>query len=153
MKMFYGMMVLMLLGALALPFFMKGPNGEPIMTVDKFVGDSVTSIVPSKPTEMFRWQDEHGVWQFGERPPEATAAARLSVDSSRTNSMGSEWDMTEVVSQAGDADPVNFKMPNSLSDAYKAAPELMGATQRAAKAMNSRTSEMDELLEQMNKGY
>ena len=46
MKLFYVMMVLMLLGALALPFFMKGPGGEPIMTVDKMVGESETQIVP-----------------------------------------------------------------------------------------------------------
>lgn len=143
----------MLLGALALPFFMKGPTGEPIMTMDKMVGDSVTKLIPKKPTELYRWQDEHGVWQFGERAPDAQDAAKLSVDTSNTNSMGSEWDVTEVVQQAGGSDPVNFKMPNSLSDAYRAAPELMGATQRAAKAMNGRQGEMDDLLKQLNQNY
>lgn len=153
MKLFYVMMVLMLLGALALPFFMKGPGGEPIMTVDKMVGESVTQIVPQEPLEMYRWQDEHGVWQFGERAPEQAVAARLAVDGARTNSMGSEWNMSEVVSQAGASDPVDFKMPNSLTDAYRAAPELMGATKRAAQAMNGRQEDMDELLQQLNQNY
>ena len=153
MKLFYAMMVLMLLGALALPFFMKGPGGEPIMTVEKMVGESVTQLVPTEPTQMYRWQDEHGVWQFGERAPEEVVAAMLSVDGARTNSMGSEWNLSEVVSQAGARDPVDFKMPNSLTDAYRAAPELMGATKRAAQAMNGRQEEMDDLLQQLNQKY
>ena len=153
MKMFYAMMVLMLLGALALPFFMEGPNGKPIMTMDKMVGESVTSLIPSEPVEMYRWQDEHGVWQFGERAPEQAPSAMMSVDHSRTNSMGAEWDVTNLVSQSGSSDPVNFKMPNSLTDAYRAAPELMGATQRAAKAMNGRQADMDDLLERLHQNF
>jgi len=152
--MFYAMMVLMLLGALALPFFMKGPDGQPIVTMDDMVGDSVANLVPSEPVEMYRWQDEHGVWQFGERAPEHLTAAKLTVDSSRTTTMGSEWDLTAAVSQsAANSDPVDFKMPNTLTDAYRAAPELMDATQRAADALNSRQQGMDEMLEELNRKY
>lgn len=144
--MFYIMMMVMLLGALALPFFMKGPDGQPIVTVEEMFEDSVSSIVPSKPVEMYRWQDEHGVWQFGERAPTDVAAASITVDGSHTNSMGSEWDVTPIVAGAGESAAVDFQMPNSLSDAYRAAPELMGAAQRAAGVMNSRQEEMDDLL-------
>jgi len=161
MKLFYIMMVLMLLGALALPFFMKGPNGQPIMTVDDMVGDGVSNSLggiaggraSSEPVEMYRWQDEHGVWQFGERAPEQVVAAKLSVDDSRTTSMGSEWNLSETVSQSRAGDPVDFKMPNSLTDAYRAAPELMGATKRAADALNNRQADMDNFLETLNEKY
>jgi|GEM_PF-1464379 len=161
MKLFYIMMVLMLLGALALPFFMKGPNGQPIVTVEDMVGEGVSSglegvvgaLAPSEPLELYRWQDEHGVWQFGERAPEQITAAKLSVDDSRTTSMGSEWNLTETVSQARARDPVDFKMPNTLTDTYRAAPELMGATKRAADALNNRQADMDNFLETLNEKY
>ncbi len=163
------MMVLMLLGALALPFFMKEPNGQPIVTVDDMIGDGVSdavsnglsgvvgSLAPSEPMELYRWQDEHGLWQFGETAPEQFSAARLSVDDSRTTAMGAEWNLTETVaqslSQTRASDPVNFKMPNTLTDAYRAAPELMGATRRAAEALNNRQQGMDGFLETLNEKY
>jgi len=146
MKMFYIMLGFMLLGALALPFFMAGPDGQPLMEVDDVLEDTLGSVLPSEPVEMYRWQDEHGVWQFTERAPDEAAAAKLTYDGSRTNSMGSEWDVTPVVNGSTGNDSVNFQMPNTLSDAYRAAPELMDAAQRAAGVMNSRQAEMDDLL-------
>lgn len=165
MKLFYIMMVLMLLGALALPFFVKGPDGQPIVTVDDMVGDGVSDAVgnglggvvgnlaPSEPLELYRWQDEHGLWQFGENAPQQFTAAKVSVDDSRTTSMGSEWNLTETLSQTGTRDPVDFKMPNSLTDAYGAAPELIGATRRARDALNNRQLDMDDFLEGLNEKY
>ena len=173
MKLFYGVMMLVLVGALALPFFLKGPSGEPIMSVDGAITDAIndtksggrsgTDVSSGTPTEMYRWQDEHGVWQFGEQPPahlQAVSTAesqeispqvwKVAVDHSRTNTMGREWVIEPVVSAArvgGNAD--SFQMPNSLTDAYRAAPELMGAAKRAATSMNDRQADMDDLLEQL----
>lgn len=149
MKVFYTIMVVMLLGALALPFFMHDGNDQPVMTGEKIVGNSVANIVPSDAVEMFRWQDQHGVWQFGENAPEQVVAVKMSLDDSRTTRMGPEWDVRAALGQSSSHDPVNFKMPNSLTNAYQAAPELLGAAQRAAKAMNARTGETTELLEKM----
>lgn len=145
------MMVVMLIGALVVPFFMKGPDGKPIVTMEKMIDDSVpdavADIVPSKPVEMYRWKNEHGIWEFGEAPPEEVAAARMSVDNSRTTTMGSEWNVAPLFDDAeGDADAIDFQMPNSMADAYRAAPELMGAAKRAASVLNDRQAGMDDQL-------
>jgi len=152
MKLFYVMIVLVLL-ALALPFFMKGPSGQPIVTLDKVVGDTEGNIAPGEPVEMYRWQDEHGVWQFGEEAPEQVSAAKLTVDDSRTTAMGSEWNLAAPVTQATAADSVNFKAPNTLNDAYRAAPELMDATRRAVDKLNNRQQGMDEFVNELNQKY
>lgn len=174
MKFAYTMMVLLLFGALALPFFMKGPNGQPIVTVDDMVGEgvvsSVSDLMPAvelgrgEPLEMYSWQDEHGVWQFGERAPDQFIAAMLTVDDSRTTTMGIEWNLIDDVAGSHPStinrfnplnpiDPVDFKMPNTLLDTYGAAPKLMGATQRAADALNSRQLGLDEMLDELNAKY
>ena len=151
MKVFYITMVLGLLGTLVLPFFMKGPEGKPLMTKEQLASDSLSALTPDEPTVIYRWQNEHGVWQFGESAPEHAVATKLSVDTSRTMTMGSEWIVSEKVGQTGASDPVNFEMPNSLTDSYRAAPELMGAAERAAEALNGRQEEMDKFLQQINK--
>ncbi len=150
MKLFYVMIAAALIGAIALPFFIKGPDGKPIVTMDKMIDDTAADIVPQKPVEMYRWQNEHGIWQFGEAPPEQVVATQLKVDTSHTTTMGAEWVVSPVIIEArtGEA-PANFQMPNSLSDAYRAAPELMNAAKRAATVLNDRQSGMDEQLDEL----
>ena len=150
MKLFSFLMVAMLVGAFALLFFLKGPDGKPIVTVDQMIDDTVADIVPAKPVTMYRWQNEHGIWEFGESPPDQTVAAKLSIENSRTTTMGSEWNVTPVLNESrGGSDAVDFQMPNSLSDAYRAAPELMGAAKRAATVLNDRQAGMDEQLDNL----
>ena len=154
MKLFSFLLLALLIGAFALLFFLDGPNGKPIVSVDKMIDDTVADIIPAQPVTMYRWQNEHGIWEFGESPPEQVVADKLSVDNSRTTTMGSEWNVApanspNVNAVRGGSEPVNFQMPNSLSDAYRAAPELMGAAKRAATVLNDRQSGMDEQLKDL----
>lgn len=74
MRLLYFIFVFALIAAVVAPFYLKGPDGMPLMTVDKFVDDNTPEALVT-PTEVYRWQDADGVWQFGDEPP-ATAGAQ-----------------------------------------------------------------------------
>ena len=69
-------MIKLMIGVLILAcgstFFINGPDGKPLMTMDEFLSRSTpSSAVNNKdiePTKVYKWQDEHGVWQFSNTP-------------------------------------------------------------------------------------
>ncbi|MFK8030642.1 MAG: DUF4124 domain-containing protein [Gammaproteobacteria bacterium] len=72
MKLFAKLLVLVLVMALAGPFILKGPNGQPLMRVSdvtqKFKAWMGSS--PAKPgssVELHRWQDENGQWHYSDQ--------------------------------------------------------------------------------------
>jgi hypothetical protein len=90
--------LLLLLAALALPFWLRTPDGRPVMTVDDWLetpsalesvvdeaGDALRSLSggeagPTKEEDdgsasggYYSWQDDAGVWHFSDQPPERLA--------------------------------------------------------------------------------
>ncbi|MBM95109.1 MAG: hypothetical protein CMI09_04590 [Oceanospirillaceae bacterium] len=63
-------------GAFAFPYFMKGPDGKPLMDLDI---DTTISTEQTRQT-FYKWQDGDGVWQFGDNPPEGVAKIAVNVD-------------------------------------------------------------------------
>ncbi len=63
-------MILIVILACVGPFFIKGPNGTPLMTIDDiFEAPAVPeSAVNKAPTQVYRYKDENGVWQFTDQP-------------------------------------------------------------------------------------
>ena len=141
MRLFYFLIMLVLIGAVALPFYMKGPTGQPLMTVDDFVDDSV----PSLPTPVYRWQDEHGVWQFGESPPEGVAAEPVNVSPNYTE-FEAQWEAEWQARHPDEASPgTGISMPGSgsmpgLGDVYDGA-----ALEKAEAAAQLLEERMDDL--------
>ncbi len=91
MKPFYTLIGLVLLAALVAPFFIT-LQGQPLMTVDEVLDDATPDALKST-TEVYRWQDEHGVWQFSEEPPpQASAHAAETVQiEDKITSLGKQW--------------------------------------------------------------
>jgi hypothetical protein len=84
MKIFNKLLILMVLAALAGPFFLKKPDGTPFLNWRDFIPqnplESVKeSVVPSPPKKMYKWKDAKGHWQFGDMPPEGVAAQEMQV--------------------------------------------------------------------------
>lgn len=67
-------------------------QGQPLMTVDEVLDDATPSALKSS-TEVYRWQDEHGVWQFSEEPPpQASAHSAETVQiEDKITSLGKRW--------------------------------------------------------------
>ncbi|MEM7081774.1 MAG: DUF4124 domain-containing protein [Pseudomonadota bacterium] len=73
MKVFIKLMLLLLIAAMAGPFFIRGPDGQPLMKwrdiTSKF-GNWSSSASGGDSVEVHRWQDENGQWHYSDEPPE-----------------------------------------------------------------------------------
>ena len=87
------MMILIVLLACVVPFFIKGLDGRPPMTLEDWkmgmpelpmdlLIEVAQESVPVTPevTEGYRWQDENGVWQFSNNPNDALGAEVMVLD-------------------------------------------------------------------------
>ena len=88
-KIFIGLLII----ACIAPLFIKGPDGEPIMTLDDWriylpqslddlvpgASNEMEQAVPSAPTTVYKWQDENGQWHFSNTPPETGIAEELEL--------------------------------------------------------------------------
>ena len=79
-------MIFLLVLAFAGLFFLKGPNGEQILSVTDFA-PSVPEIntpnspaIPTGPTKVYKWQDENGVWQFSNQAVDAENGEVIELD-------------------------------------------------------------------------
>lgn len=72
--MFIKLMILVVALACVAPFFIKGPGGKPLMTIDKLLVNeqrhSALSAAKTKPekVKVYKWKDKDGVWQFSNMP-------------------------------------------------------------------------------------
>ncbi|MEH6346557.1 MAG: DUF4124 domain-containing protein [Bermanella sp.] len=78
MSLFYKLIILGLILALASPFIMKKPDGTPFMTWQQLMPDDVKSSF-KKDTQLYRWKDDKGHWQYTDTPPENNQAERIVV--------------------------------------------------------------------------
>lgn len=75
MKLFIKLIVLVLILAMAGPFFMRGPDGQPLLRLSdvtqKFKSwmSSGSSSAPGSPVKVHRWQDEEGQWHYSDEAP------------------------------------------------------------------------------------
>lgn len=80
MKLFNKLLMLAVVAALAGPFFLKKPDGTPLLNWRDFIPKNpIESVIPSEPQKMYKWKDAKGHWQFGDMPPEGVHAIEMSV--------------------------------------------------------------------------
>ena len=60
-------------------FVIKRPDGQPWLSVSDLapdlseLKDEMGDAMPREPAHVYRWQDDEGVWQFSDQPPEQMA--------------------------------------------------------------------------------
>ncbi len=151
MRLSYFLMVLVLIGAVALPFYLKGPAGVSSINLSEVA----EQVIPHTQTQVFQWRDEHGVMQFGDTPPIGSHAQSILVDTDNTMRMGNDWNLApaaEAPVVVGGVGEATATLPSSPFAAYKAAPQLIEATKRATAKLNARAQDMDGLLSQIVEG-
>mgnify|MGYP001185718679 CR=1 FL=1 len=89
------MLGLLIIACIA-PLFIKGPSGEPLMTLDDWkidvpvpIKDLVGSLTGGaknplpveghQPMQVFKWQDDEGQWHFSNAPPNLGIAEGLEI--------------------------------------------------------------------------
>lgn len=94
MKLFTRLLGLIVVLALAGPFFMKGPDGRPLWTIQDTIskvktttsrwfskaGVSKAKVALSNEVVVYRWRDADGVWQFSAEVPEGVTAETMRID-------------------------------------------------------------------------
>lgn len=74
---------LILIAAFAGLFLLKSPGGEPILSFDDLkpeVPQIKAGESPSRPTQVYRWQDENGIWQFSNQPQDESHGETIELD-------------------------------------------------------------------------
>ncbi len=93
MPIFYKLIILALIGALAAPFILKKSDGTPMMTFAQFMPDASKSInklksIGKDAPQLYRWKDAKGHWQYSDTPHESADAekfqANVTINSMKT---------------------------------------------------------------------
>ena len=130
------------------PFFIKGPDGKPLLNIEELMADlSPTDLLPkavqsaaesSAPamTKVYRWQNENGVWQFSDNPNDAPGAEVMELDG--------KINMIESV-----APPSATKSPTAIPGVATVssgqAAELMNTVNNLQENIDKRKADMDAL--------
>lgn len=106
------LIILLAIAAITAPFFIKGPDGRPLMTSDELLpistglsgGSEQRSELPATPSKnIYRWQDETGQWHYSDTPPAHTKSENVTLKPVNT-----------VPALQSEAKPVNGR--NTVSD-------------------------------------
>jgi len=82
MGIFNKLLLLILVLAVASPFFLKKPDGTPIMDINEFlkpVQSIKEKVMPSESKTLYRWKDDKGNWQYSDYPPDNNQAESYKV--------------------------------------------------------------------------
>jgi|GEM_PF-6810193 len=181
-KFFYRAVVLCLLAMLVSPFFVKTPEGKPIMTLDDmfsfdpmllkqryrstintFFGWNAKNItnqdetldkekLPSDVTKFYKWQDENGDWHFSDVKSDSFKAEAIRINHNR-NILG--FDDVNKESAAVDGkilDDISEKRTDKLSDKEKVSP-LEGGAKNYFKKMTHTYDDANAVQEKIDQNH
>ena len=157
-------MVGFLIIACIAPLFIKGPSGEPLMTLDDWkidvpvqikdlVGKLTNGAKKSLPVEeqqpmqVFKWQDDEGQWHFSNAPPDLGIAEEIQI---------SDVNLMEAYlppAPPSDADESSASGPMSVSPGIpqpEQVQEMMETIEQFQETVNERKEVLDSLSAQQN---
>lgn len=152
-RLFVRFMAALLVTAIAAPFYLTGPGGRPLLTLDRI---TAPMVLPPAVAEVFsgsapeagvagpavyRWQDEYGIWQFGEAPPEGTEAEAMEVTTHITP-LGEDWRVDPVQDEPTPSAPA---LTGNPLEVYARAPELIDSARQAARKMEEHNEQLRAL--------
>lgn len=141
--------VLLLVAALGIPFFIDNQQGEPMLslpTKDDLVPAIVEKNIPKLPntTTVYKWQDEHGVWHYGDAPPAKEKTVTTMQLDNRTNVIQS---LKPEKKDEGSSNPA-LQMTPSDTDflSVERAANVLKDAKLAAQAMEERNKHLQAVL-------
>ncbi len=138
--------VLIVILACVGPFFIEGPDGEPLLRIEDFMPSSpdLPDVAPAEPVTVYKWQDENGVWQFSTEPVEGVDAETMELDGSVT--VMEALDPRELRRLQGDEpESPSFNLPSGLMTvAPDKVEEMMDAANNLQSTIDERKEEVDK---------
>ncbi len=146
-------MIVIVILACAGPFFINGPDGNPLMTLEDLKPDITSPAdllpdaltpdpAPAAPTRVYRWQDADGVWQFSNNPADAQGAEEMALDGN-INTMEA-FKAPEKKAQAGKPSAPS-SIPGVATVSPGQAAELMNTVTNLQETIDARKSDMDAM--------
>jgi len=135
MSLFIKLILLVVAAAMAAPFFLKGPDGAPLLSWDRLhapevrlpdLGKAADTMreklgteeeVRARPVEVYKWQDGEGRWHYSDNNEQGRAAQKLTVDPNANLSHFEPFKASEYKEQAP---PVRKKSDSSASISFPA---------------------------------
>jgi hypothetical protein len=137
-------MILILMAAFAGLFFVTGPGGEAVLTLEDFKPEPAEMDAGQAPTKVYRWQDENGIWQFSNQPEDETQGELLELDG-KINTMpavdASILNQKQVASKQS-----TMSVPSGFTTVSNdKVEEMMDAVNELQSTVDSRKAEIDKL--------
>ncbi len=128
--------------AVIAPYFIKGPDGKPLMSADKTL-----SHQGSRQT-FYKWQDDKGMWHFSDEVPDGVQALPVEVDTAANivQSVPLEKkaeDKAEPEAEAA-ADKVSAPAGFPMTVDPAAIPQLIKDAQNVQSLVDKRTRQIDD---------
>ncbi len=126
-------------------FFIKGPDGKPLMTIDELFSAPKPSTAEAnrniEPTKVYKWQDENGVWQFSNTPVTAQEAEVVVLDG-QINTMDA-YVAPKESRQTEAASPFSALPPGVTTVSPDKIGEMMDTVNNLQQTVDDRKAELD----------
>lgn len=138
-------MVLLLIAAFVGLFFVNGPDGERVLTLEDFKPDVPAMEAEPElttPTKVYKWQDENGVWQFSNQPQDAVLGETVEYDG-KINTMPA----VEATSSGSSAsEQPGLAIPSGLTTVSgEQAAEMMETVNNLQQTVDERKAQLDAM--------
>jgi hypothetical protein len=143
--MFLKIMILLVVLAGVGLFILKGPSGEPFLTLDDFTPDpEITDVLAQKaePVTIYKWQDEDGAWHFSNEPVDVEGVETMVVDGD-INLIPAVTTSTSRAVKRPDAKAYSSIPAGVTSVAPEQITELMGTVNNMQEMVDERKTNLD----------
>lgn len=154
MGLFNKLLLVVLVLALASPFVLKKPDGQPILDIANILKpaqDLTHSISPNtQPQTLYRWQDNKGRWQFSDTPAENVNAEKITVEDKISSMKTIELpeDYSSSAKQPKRFDPTDANEGPSIpitTAPIEKVPEMLEQIQNFQQSLDNRKQQLDNI--------
>lgn len=144
MKIKIGLMLAVLVAAVIAPYFIKGSDGQPLMSFDSPAPDILSSEETRQ--QFVKWQDASGVWHFGETAPDGVQSETVHVDTAANIIRSVKIEKpTAKTSSAKSTEITQPSLPMPMTISPDKVGKLIEDAQNVENLMNDRIEQIDNI--------
>lgn len=144
-------MIVVLLAAFVGLFFLNGPNGEPLLTLDDLKPTLPEVESSPVPTKVYKWQDENGVWQFSNQPVDEGQGEVIELDGKINIMPAVDTSILGASPKASNSPSLGMSIPPGLTTVSgDKVQEMMDTVNNLQETVDNRKSEIDQITSGKN---
>ena len=144
-------MIVVLLAALVGLFFLNGPNGEPLLTLDDLKPTLPEVESSPVPTKVYKWQDENGVWQFSNQPVDEGQGEVIELDGKINIMPAVDTSILGTSPKVSNSPSLGMSIPPGLTTVSgDKVQEMMDTVNNLQETVDNRKSEIDQITSGKN---